>query len=1197
EASYPTNCNQATETVVVEGQPILAQPEPLFTVTGSDDAILTGPVLGANSDLVNNVSAVPGTGGNVVLSLVDGGQTSPQLGLDPETGTITVAAGTSAGFYQLEYRICDAGFLINCDTAIERVRVIDTPIAAGTEPVRTVVASDDAIDVGSVLDPANDTLNGIAAQPGTGGTVILSVVVDAGVLSLDAETGAMTLAAGAPSGTYTLRYRICEAANTDNCAEATETVTVEDLAIVAGAAPVRVLMANTSSQSAGSALEDANDRVSGLAASVGDGANVVLTAEDGGSDALSLDTATGEIMVAAGTLPGTYTLPYMICDASNTDNCAEATETIQIMLMPLAAAPEPVFVMPAQDEPQVVGQVFGAGDTYDYGALHGMMGSALTFATDGSSFLSIDPDTGIMTLGAEAPAGTHTLTYTFCELAFPTNCAEATEKVEVRAATLVADGSLLGTFDAGVGGRTMSILHDDSVNGTPALADMVEITLLRDIGSPGIKLNLDTGEIAVGAQTLPGTYEIAYQICLATDSDTCTTAVERVEVNALPLVVEGGDLGAVSSVAGGTLPSILRNDTLNGAVVDPATVTITLTSPIGQDGITLDPVTGVVSVAPGTPHGTYEVSYRLCETAVPSNCAEVTETLQVIAITAVAETFDTVSSDGGPMGSVLTSDTLNGAAVTLATIQVTPLDADDGLAIDPATGVLSVASGLDAGTYTARYRICATAHPDICSEVTETVTIAPEPGLDIVVTNRLVDNGDGVDGVGDTAVFTITVTNTGNAPLSNLVLYPTLSSMTGRGATPDGAPVFVAASLNSSVGSIAVGEVVTYELRQVLRTEDVADGGIQLSVFGTSQAVVNGTTTDIVAEDTSDDGRDDDGNLVNDPSQLAVVPATPPSTVTATKTAGLSQVSLGDAVPYTVVLRNDGPGLTAPLVLVDELPNGMRFEPDSARVDGRAVNVQVRGRTLRFASLTIAPFSDVTLTYTARILPGTPAGALVNRAYVVELATGRRISSVTTATVHLRPEPVFQCSDIIGKVFDDRNANGRQDKGEPGIKGARLAGVDGTRITTDAHGRYHVPCAALPDQPGQNFILKLDTRSLPSGARLTTENPRVVRVTPGKMTRLNFGVAQMRVVRVDLAAAAFDANGQPSVHLRRGIETLVQQIRRTPSTVRLSYRITAENQRQAARQRLRRAEAYLRKAWRGVGAYKLHVERTIVRPR
>ena len=80
-----------------------------------------------------------------------------------------------------------------------------------------------------------------------------------------------------------------------------------------------------------------------------------------------------------------------------------------------------------------------------------------------------------------------------------------------------------------------------------------------------------------------------------------------------------------------------------------------------------------------------------------------------------------------------------------------------------------------------------------------------------------------------------------------------------------------------------------------------------------------------------------------------------------------------------------------------------------------------------------------------------------------------------------------------------------------------MALVDGTAktIRTDSKGRYHVPCASLPDQDiGSNIVLKLDERRAPSGFRVTTENPRVVRLTAGKMTKVNFGVQIARVVEL-----------------------------------------------------------------------------------
>ena len=66
-------------------------------------------------------------------------------------------------------------------------------------------------------------------------------------------------------------------------------------------------------------------------------------------------------------------------------------------------------------------------------------------------------------------------------------------------------------------------------------------------------------------------------------------------------------------------------------------------------------------------------------------------------------------------------------------------------------------------------------------------------------------------------------------------------------------------------------------------------------------------------------------------------------------------------------------------------------------------------------------------------------GEYVNSAYVLNNITGRNASPVATATVRIVPDPTFDCTDIIGKVFDDGNLNGYQDQDEKGIPGVRIA--------------------------------------------------------------------------------------------------------------------------------------------------------------
>ncbi|MGB3243060.1 MAG: hypothetical protein WBB25_00885, partial [Sulfitobacter sp.] len=247
----------------------------------------------------------------------------------------------------------------------------------------------------------------------------------------------------------------------------------------------------------------------------------------------------------------------------------------------------------------------------------------------------------------------------------------------------------------------------------------------------------------------------------------------------------------------------------------------------------------------------------------------------------------------------------------------------------------------------------------------------------------------------------------------------------------------------------------------------------------------------------------------------------------------------------------------------------------------------------------------------------------------LEDSFGRTVSNVAEADVRIEPEHVFDCSDVIGRVFDDRNGNGyqdgpgtlpepiyddsyigdgkyskldiapeRPDQSEPGIPGVRLVTPDGILITTDEYGRYSLPCAALPRDIGSNFMLKLDTRTLPTGYRVTTENPRVVRLTAGKFAKLNFGARIGNVVDIDLTTAAFTQGGTvPKPSLVGAVDSLIGQIATTPSVLNLTYVLGQGETPQLARQRLREMERLIRKQWRGRGKYKLIIDKSVTKTR
>jgi hypothetical protein len=207
-------------------------------------------------------------------------------------------------------------------------------------------------------------------------------------------------------------------------------------------------------------------------------------------------------------------------------------------------------------------------------------------------------------------------------------------------------------------------------------------------------------------------------------------------------------------------------------------------------------------------------------------------------------------------------------------------------------------------------------------------------------------------------------------------------------------------------------------------------------------------------------------------------------------------------------------------------------------------------------------------------------------------------------------DALFDCTDIVGKVYDDRNQNGYQDEGEPGLKGVRVVSARAVTATTDSEGRYHIACAAIAQQDlGSNFVLKVDERSLPSGYRTTTDNPLVERLTRGKVVKMNFGATIHRVVRLDLSDAAFESAKsalKPEFDIR--MKDVIAALSERPSVLRISYLVLASEADDLLQARIKTVKVQIAERWskerkkpktkddqENIAQYPLDVEVEIVR--
>ena len=263
------------------------------------------------------------------------------------------------------------------------------------------------------------------------------------------------------------------------------------------------------------------------------------------------------------------------------------------------------------------------------------------------------------------------------------------------------------------------------------------------------------------------------------------------------------------------------------------------------------------------------------------------------------------------------------------------------------------------------------------------------------------------------------------------------------------------------------------------------------------------------------------------------IPLDPPSNtnfpILVVKTAPKETAVKGDLVPYEITASNVDTTVYNTASIIDTVPPGFKYVPGTATLDGVTAEPVINGRTLTWTPVNFALDQTHVITMTLVVGSGVNLGKYVNSVQVTN-SSGSLISNIGTATVLLVADALTDCNDIVGTVFDDANGNAYQDEGERGIPGVRLVTVNGLLITSDQYGRYHLACADIPQiDRGGNFILKVDERTLPTGYRLTTENPRVVRATRGKLVKANFGAGILKVVRVQIDGRAFVADA-PNLH-------------------------------------------------------------------
>ena len=201
----------------------------------------------------------------------------------------------------------------------------------------------------------------------------------------------------------------------------------------------------------------------------------------------------------------------------------------------------------------------------------------------------------------------------------------------------------------------------------------------------------------------------------------------------------------IDTVAGGVTPTVLTNDTLNGAPVatDGSETTISVTDDGGLTGVTIAD-DGIITVPANTPPDTYNVTYLLADENDVALTDPAIATIVVAGpIVAADDNFsgtpiDTVA--GGVTPTVLTNDTLNGAPVATGgsetTISVTDDDGLTGVTIAD-NGIITVPANTTPGTYNVTYLLTDENNTALTDPAIATIVVADNIGLVSAVEGQL----------------------------------------------------------------------------------------------------------------------------------------------------------------------------------------------------------------------------------------------------------------------------------------------------------------------------------------------------------------------------------------------------------------------------------------------------------------------------
>ena len=671
-----------------------------------------------------------------------------------DMGTMVTA---SAGHSLKWYDTASGGIATTASPKVDRKQTAQHTVTKYVSQANAQGCESSRVEVTYIVDIATSVIPTVTTP-----SADLVVSCRDGAVATKVNAWLATASASTSCGTATLSHNYVAPADICATPEVEVTFTATDAFGRSATARKKVkfvsIVANndtpTVSRSAGGSIDVlANDLIGGQRASL---SNVSIQITNANGSSATIDPATGNIKIPAGSVPPTtYNIKYRICDKVNTSICsAEGNLALTVTTSTIVAVNDKAKdVTFSRTQDQYVKNTAGTNDLniLDNDRLDSTEGLTVSqvdiIPTVTPSGITIETTTGKIKVPANTPVGSYEVKYKIREKGTSNQSAEATIVVVIRNAVEAVNATSTHSGKPSVNTTPTdagSILPNIRINGnTPTIAE-VTITSARPNPLPGApstnvpSINTTTGKVEIPKGTPAGVYTIPYSVCDKANPVTCINATAKVTVgtNTIKAIADTGaevektnTSQSMKNAAGTDDLNVLNNDQLeNTTGLDHTQVEIITT--VSAIGITIN-ADGRVGIATNVPAGTYTLKYKIKEIGTNNQSDEATLTVVIKnKVTNQSATYTGAAATSATQptiaGSVLDNIEVNGVRPPMTDITlrvVTPATGTTVPRLNVGTGNIEIPQGTPAGDYTIVYEVCDRATPKTCKEATATVKV------------------------------------------------------------------------------------------------------------------------------------------------------------------------------------------------------------------------------------------------------------------------------------------------------------------------------------------------------------------------------------------------------------------------------------------------------------------------------------------